>query len=121
MLDTAHMKQVMQDYIDRFNARDVSGILALYAPDAVVEDPVGSSSVPSGHAAIREFYEKAMQIGATLKLAGRVRGSHGNAAAMAFEVTIPQGRTIHVIDVMTFDANGLVATMKAYWGPDDFV
>ena len=36
------MKAAMQAYIDAFNRADTAAILALYAPDATVEDPVGS-------------------------------------------------------------------------------
>ena len=59
-----------------------------------------------------------------VSLAAPIRGSHGNAAAMAFDVKLNyQGAsmTIRVIDVMTFDANGKFTSMKAYWGPSDMI
>lgn len=115
------MKQALQAYVDRYNADDLEGVVALYADDATVEDPVGSP-VKTGKAAIRDFYAYAMKTGARLSLAAPIRGSHGNAAAMAFDVTLtmPEGRMIiRVIDVMTFDAAGRFASMRAYWGPGD--
>ena len=115
------MKQALQDYLDRFNARDLDGIVALYAEDASVEDPFGRPPT-HGRAAIREFYRSALKTNATLRLATPIRGSHGDSAAMAFDVCLPlpQGETIiRVIDVMRFNEAGLVTSMRAYWGPDD--
>jgi steroid delta-isomerase len=115
------MKAAMQEYIDAFNRVDTAGVVALYADDATVEDPVGSP-IKSGKAAITEFYTMAMKTGAKLALAAPIRGSHGNSAAMAFDVQLnmPQGRAvIRVIDVMTFNDAGKFSSMRAYWGSSD--
>ena len=115
------MKAAMQEYIDAFNRVDTDGVVALYADDATVEDPVGSP-VKSGKPAIADFYKMAMKTGAKLALAAPIRASHGNSAAMAFDVQLnmPQGRAvIRVIDVMTFNDAGKFASMRAYWGPSD--
>jgi len=117
------MKQAMQAYIDLYNRDDLEGVVGLYADMATVEDPVGTP-VKSGKAAIRDFYQYAMTTGARLSLAAPIRGSHGNSAAMAFDVKLKyQGAemVIRVIDVMTFDEAGKFASMKAYWGPGDMV
>lgn len=117
------MKRALQDYIDRFNRADAEGVAALYADDATVEDPVGSP-VKRGKAEIAAFYKMAVATGARLTLAAPIRGSHGNAAAMAFDVrlNLPQGPSlIRVIDVMTFDDSGRFSSMRAYWGPSDVV
>jgi steroid Delta-isomerase len=117
------MKQAMQAYIDLFNKDDLEGVVGLYADDATVEDPVGSP-VKAGKAAIHDFYQYAMTTGARLSLAAPIRGSHGQAAAMAFDVQLNyQGSqmVIRVIDVMTFDEAGKFKSMKAYWGPSDMV
>nr|WP_240954152.1 nuclear transport factor 2 family protein [Solimonas marina] len=111
----------MQAYIDGFNRADAQGIADLYSDDATVEDPVGSS-LKSGKDAIRKFYEHSIATGAKLKLAAPIRGSHGNSAAMAFDVELnmPQGAAvIRVIDVMTFDDAGRFTSMRAFWGPGD--
>jgi steroid Delta-isomerase len=115
------MKQALQAYIDHFNRDDLDGICNLYADDATVEDPVGSP-VKSGKKAIRDFYAYAMKTGARLSLAAPIRASHGNAAAMAFDVNLEyQGSRmiIHVIDCMTFNDAGQFTSMRAFWGPSD--
>jgi steroid delta-isomerase len=115
------MKQALQAYIDAFNHVDPEAIIALYADNATVEDPVGSE-VKVGKQKIAEFYRMAIATGAKLKLAAPIRASHGNSAAMAFDVKLnmPQGHAvIRVIDVMSFDEHGKFASMRAYWGPSD--
>jgi steroid delta-isomerase len=117
------MRQAMQAYIDLFNVSDAAGIANLYAEDATVEDPVGTE-LKVGKPAIAEFYKMAVATGAKLKLAAPIRASHGNSAAMAFEVELnmPQGRAvIRVIDVMTFNEAGKFTSMRAYWGKEDMV
>lgn len=121
MVNEKVMKAAMQEYIDAFNRVDTDGVVALYADDATVEDPVGTQ-IKSGKAAIAEFYKMAMKTGAKLALAAPIRGSHGNSAAMAFDVLLnmPEGRAIiRVIDVMTFNDAGKFTSMRAYWGSGD--
>ena len=64
-----------------------------------------------------------MPLGLKMKMVAPVRSSHGNSAAMAFEIEAPgPGGTrdlIRVIDVMTFDAACRFTSMKAFWAPDD--
>ncbi len=121
MTDEATMKAAMQAYIDGFNRADAAGIAALYADDATVEDPVGSPP-KKGRQEIAAFYEMAVATGAKLALAAPIRASHGDSAAMAFDVQLnmPEGRAvIRVIDVMTFDDQGRFTSMRAYWGKSD--
>lgn len=121
MLNETTMREAMQAYIDRFNAQDLAGIVALYSDEATLEDPVGSPP-KSGRAQIQTFYKAALETGAKLTLATPIRASHGNAAAMAFDVRLSMAHgpsMIRVIDVMTFNAAGQFTSMRAYWGPGD--
>jgi steroid delta-isomerase len=115
------MKEGMQAYIDGFNRDDLDAVVGLYADDATVEDPVGKPVI-AGKQKIRDFYKYAMTTGARLSLAAPIRASHGNSAAMAFDVKLKyEGRNmiIHVVDVMTFDDAGKFSSMRAFWGPGD--
>lgn len=125
MISQQQMKQAMQAYIDSFNRVDPDAIVALYADTATVEDPVGTPP-KKGREAIAAFYAMAIKSGARLKLVAPIRASHGDSAAMAFDVELnmPQGdktarAVIRVIDVMTFDEAGKFASMRAFWGPSD--
>jgi steroid delta-isomerase len=113
------MKAAMQAYIDSFNSADVAAIVALYAPDATVEDPVGSP-LKRGAAEIGAFYTHSVATGAKLSLDAPIRGSHGNSAAMAFSARIGP-LTVRVIDIMTFNEAGKFTSMKAYFGPGDIL
>lgn len=115
----ATMRAALQAYLDHFNAGDADGLTALFADDATVEDPVGAPP-NHGKAAIHAFYVDAMKNGAKLSLSAPIRGSHSNAAAMAFEAKIGN-LTVRIVDVMTFNEAGKFTSMKAYFGPEDFI
>lgn len=122
MLTSEEMKAAMRRYVDLLNAGDLEGVLALFADDATVEDPVGSN-VQRGKDEIRAFYTQAIASSARLRITAPQRGSAGNAAAMALdvEVTMSGGPTmlIGVIETMHFNDAGKVVTMQAFWGPED--
>jgi len=116
----AHMKAALQAYIDGFNADDADAIMALFADNAVIEDPVGSPL--KSRAEFDAFIRQGVRFGARLKLAAPIRGSHGNHAAMVFTVTYVQAGvryTTNSMDVMTFDEAGKIIRMDGFWGPSD--
>lgn len=118
----AHMRAALQAYIDLFNASDASGISALFADDARIEDPVGGPNIIEGRAAIDAFYTRAVAFVESLTLAAPIRTSYGASAAMAFDIKSQRNGKpffIRAIDVMTFNAEGKIIEMKAYHGPSD--
>lgn len=115
------MKSALHRYIDAYNRNDLESVIALYDEHATVEDPYGTPP-HQGKSQITDFYRGAMASGATLQLVAPVRGSHGDAAAMAFDavVKLPEGEArVCVIDIMTFNDEGLIVSMRAYFGPGD--
>ncbi len=96
-------------------------ILALYAPDATVEDPVGTP-VRRGHDAIREFYATLDGLDREARMVAlRVAGGE---AVFHFELvtTVGDARyTVAPFDAMTFDDDGLITSMRAYWSDADMV
>ncbi len=114
---TEHMRNVLQRYVDLLTSGDADGIMALYADDATVEDPVGSEP-RRGRAAIAELYRNAAGK-VRLELDGRVRVAANCAAApMIGHPAGMQGMVIEIVDVMTFNDDGLITSMRAYWSPD---
>ncbi|MDE1007940.1 MULTISPECIES: nuclear transport factor 2 family protein [Paraburkholderia] len=118
-----NMKARLVDYIEAFNAADAARVVALFADNASVEDPVGTP-LKEGRSEIETFYTYATSVGARLELMAPPRGSHGNSASISFRVHIAgqDGRPayIDVTDVMDFDAAGKIVRMRAYWGADDY-
>lgn len=124
MTTESQMRAALQAYVDGFNANDADGIATLFADSAQIEDPVGGGTIIEGRAAVDEFYRGAVQAVERLELAAPIRASHGASAAMAFDIHIDVGgqkMVIRAIDVMTFDDDGKVIDMKAYYGPGDII
>jgi steroid delta-isomerase len=107
-------------YLQALAAKDLDGILALYADDATVEDPVGTD-LHVGIDAIREFYKGAVAFDLEAELTGQVRLA-GNEAAFPFMVkNISGGLAMHIIDVFKFNDEGKVVSMRAFWGETNAV
>ena len=103
-------------YVEAFDRGDIELIRELYAEDGVVEDPVGTDP-HVGMEAILAFYEPSLQSGARLELSGTPRCT-GNAVAFPFRAVIGEMK-IEIIDVFEFNDAGKIASMKAYWGPEN--
>ncbi|SFR91658.1 nuclear transport factor 2 family protein [Sphingomonas jatrophae] len=121
MPDQQVMKAALQAYVDRTNAGDADGLLALFAPDAVMEDPVGTPI--KQRAEMAQLFRDGAAYGARIDLIGPPRGSHGAEAAIAFDVRFtPPGSPrllIRSLDVCTFDEDGLITSLRGFWGPED--
>ena len=115
------IRQVVDDYIRLVGSGTADEIVALYAADATVEDPVGTD-VRTGPAAIREFYATLEGLQQQTRLiTARIAGGE---ASFLFEIITRAGDktyTLSPIDAMTFDDDGKITTMRAYWGNDDMV
>ena len=112
-----HMTAVVQRYVAALNASDLEGIVALYADDATVEDPVGSEP-QRGIEAIRAFYANSLKLPLQVALTQEVRAV-ANEAAFAFTVSFEyQGRqtVIAPIDHFRFNEAGKVVSMRALFG-----
>ncbi|OEY65968.1 nuclear transport factor 2 family protein [Marinobacter sp. X15-166B] len=105
-------------YLASFERKDLDAIIDLYADDCWIEDPVGSDR-KVGKPALREFYQIAMDAGAKGTLESEIRVA-GNEAAFAFCIEIETKKgpmTINPIDVMTFNEEGKITSMRAFFGP----
>lgn len=119
MLTPEQIQASLALYVRLVDAGDIDGILALYAPDATVEDPVGAA-VHRGIEAIARFYREGLaRSRARASLDGAVRATHNGYGAVPLRVELDwDGRrcSIEVIDVMEFDTEGRIRSMRAYWG-----
>ena len=120
MIDYATAKRVCETYTRSLEASDLESLLDLFADDASIEDPVGTP-LREGKEVLRAFYAEACQGVAKAELTGSPRLA-GNEVAFPFTVTAgtpEQEITINIIDVFRFNDAGKVATMRAFWGPDN--
>lgn len=117
----ATMKAALQAYVDLINAGDAAGVTALFAPDAVIEDPIGAP--PRQGAEIAAWFADTVAYGTRITTVAPHRGSHGNEALLVFDVefTPPGGERLRIrsADACRFDAQGRITSLRAFWGPDD--
>ncbi len=124
MISPQHVQETMARYVELVDACDIDGIVALYAADATVEDPVGSPP-HVGIEAIDRFYREGLgRANARARRTGPVSASHAGSGAVPFCVDLVWNGapcSIQVIDVMEFDAEGRIRSMKAFWGEANLV
>lgn len=119
----AMMRAALQAYADRINDGDAEGVLALFAPGATIEDPVGTP-LKRGTEIITWFVDT-VAFGTRIIPIAPIRGSEGNEAALVFDVEFtPPGSNrmrIQSLDICSFDGEGRIKTLRAFWGPDNIV
>ncbi|MGW4773521.1 nuclear transport factor 2 family protein [Nocardia sp. NPDC004278] len=115
------IRDVVEQYVKLVGSGPTEEIVNLYAPDAVVEDPMGTEP-KRGHEAIREFYAVIANLDRETELRPETIRITGNHAAFMFTLVTKFGEqrfTLSPIDVMEFDDEGRIVSMRAYWGQDD--
>lgn len=118
MATSDDIKATIEQYRATFSASDREGWLALFAPDATVEDPAGAE-VKKGPDELGEFWDFVHSISPSIEL--RAAGPAcvaGHEAAFPITIVSDLGGTlmgIDAIDVMTFTDDAQIATMRAFW------
>lgn len=115
------IREVVDRYVELVATGTAAQIVELFAEGATVEDPIGSG-VLTTREEITAFYARIEPLDQQTRLV-TARICAGEAA---FQIEIAtRGRkktyTIAPIDVMTFDDDGLVTSMRAYWAEEDAV
>ena len=107
-------------YLELLEKRQPDAIADLYAADATVEDPVGGE-VHIGRQAIHGFYSNVP--GTNNETEVVTLRALGSEVAFFWRLTVDLGDAgkmrIEIISTMTFDDEGKIASMRAYWGPDN--
>ena len=120
MPSTEANASTVERYLELLEKGQADAIAELYATDATVEDPVGGE-VHIGRQAIHGFYSKLPGTNNETEIV--TSRALGNEVAFAWALTVNLGEggrmRIDIISVMTFDDEGKIASMKAYWGPDN--
>ena len=115
------IRATVENYLKFVASGTVDEIISLFAEGATVEDPVGTD-VRTTEASLREFYgiiEPLKQESELLTL--RIAG---NTAAFHFRLVTDFGEQkfdLSPIDVMTFDADGKITSMRAVWSAEDMI
>jgi len=119
MPSSQQIRETMERYVKLMSDGDADGIAALYRDDATLEDPIGAPLV-RGKAAILDWYRKSAGK-VKLSITGPVRACNTEAAT-PLQARAPAGpgkaSLIDIIDVMRFDEEGRIASMRAFWSVD---
>lgn len=94
-------------------------IAALYAENAVLEDPVGSTPLV-GRENIRAFYLTLENMKVTTEL--QTIRTCGGEAAFQFHIETDTGAGVAILEPlenMKFDEDGQIVSMRAWWGDAD--
>ena len=113
------IRETVRHYVKLLSAGDADGIIALFAEDPTVEDPVGVTTI-SGRQAVRDFYA-GMSGKLQVQLTGpiRVAGTECAFPMLARAELGGPATEMDVIDVMAFDDDGKIASMRAFWNPGE--
>jgi steroid delta-isomerase len=121
--DQEQIERTVAEYLRAGRDGDRDAWLGLFADDATLEDPVGTDVV-RGRAELEAFWDRTLGRTEAFDNALRELRVAGDSAAFLFDLFITWKGTMYVvspIDVQTYDHEGRITSMRAYWNPDDMV
>lgn len=120
MPDKDAIVATVERYVAAFGDRDA--YVGCFAPDATLEDPVGSPA-RRGHDEIGQFWDDqhGLADAVRLELTGSVRVASGEAAFPMRAIVTLGGNdlALPIIDVMTFDDDARITSMRAFFDMAD--
>ena len=123
MITLPDSNQALADTVRRYVSLLANGgtddLVALFAEDASIEDPVGSD-VRTGRHAIRSFFAALESLDRETELV--LLRLVGREAAFVFTITFSVGGTrmrLQPIDTMTFNSDGEIVSLRSYFVPGD--
>ena len=120
MADSATLRENIATYMARFTAEDREGWLDLFAADAWIEDPVGTPR-RTGREEIGAFWDESHAVPDAIELRPlgivTVIGDEGIFTMQARATLGGSVFGIDIIDLMSFDDEGKIATMRAFFDP----
>ena len=109
-------------------AKDRDGWLALFADDAVVEDPVGPSFVDAdgkgqrGKEAITAFYDNVISQSESLKFTIRQSIECGDEVANIgkLRITLPGNQVgiVQLVNIYKVNSEGKLVSLRSFWEQD---
>jgi steroid delta-isomerase len=122
MAEPDTIRSTISRYMTAMSAGDRDTWVGCFAPQATLEDPVGAEVV-IGREAIGAFFDNAHALadGITMEPTGPVRVA-ADEAAFPFRIVTTLGAdrlAMPVIDVMAFDDDGRITSMRAFWDMAD--
>jgi steroid delta-isomerase len=111
----ARIRATIDAHVAAVGAADAEAVADLYAAEAEVQDPAGTTAA-SGRTAICRHFAEVLTEPREMELV--FVAVIGHRAAFHFRATPAGGPTRDVIDTMTFDDDGAITSMHVYAGED---
>jgi steroid Delta-isomerase len=111
------IRATVDGYVAAYKANDRDALLACFAPDAEWTDPVGTP-MHHGREGVAAFWDATRAMADSIELRPIHVHVCADEAALVMEIhTVVGGAGIvlDAVDVFRFDADGLIASGKAYW------
>lgn len=111
------IRTTVAGYVDAYATNNRAAFLDLWAVDGLLEDPVGTPT-HVGVEALGAFWDGARELADRIVLKPESVIVAGGEAAMTFEINAHMGDAglvIHAVDVMNFDGEGKLTSVRAYW------
>ncbi|QZT64757.1 nuclear transport factor 2 family protein [Mycolicibacterium austroafricanum] len=106
-------------YVSLLESGSADDLVALFAENATVEDPVGGD-IRCGHEAIRDFFTTLQDLDRHTEV-NLVRVAPGEAA-FVFTITFTVGDVrmqLQPIDTVTFNDRGEITSLRSYFDPSN--
>jgi steroid delta-isomerase len=111
------VRATVDAYVDAYSRNDKAAFLALWAPEGVLEDPVGTPA-HQGVEALGAFWDGARELADRIELSPVAVIVAGDEAAMVFEIHAHMGEgglVLQAVDIMRVDDDGRLLSVRAYW------
>jgi hypothetical protein len=125
MSTDAEIRRIYDQWHETVRSRDLDGLVALYAEDAILETPLivatygeATDGILHGRTAIRSFFQAGLR---TLQTdLGRwyrtgLFFSNGRQLTWEYPRETPEGDQVDLVEVMDV-ADGLISHHRVYWG-----
>jgi steroid delta-isomerase len=118
MATTEDIRNVIGQYVERVAAHQPDKVADLFADGATIEDPVGTD-LKTGREAIVDFFAV---IAAMEQTTAELQWCKVAADTAVFEFrlrvsTAGQGYEVSPVDIMVFDEEAKIVSMRAVWDP----
>ncbi len=107
---------LVENYVEAYNARDLEKITNLYTEKARIEDPVGTDIV-LGSEDIESFWKNAFSYDMVLKQEGPIFVC-GNEAAVALSVRIKSNdgyEDLPIINIITYTEEKMISSVRSFY------
>lgn len=113
MASAEEIKAAVEAHVIAVGAADADALARLYAAEAELQDPAGTT-VAIGRAAVGRYFAEVLTEPRATEIVFLAVTDH--RAAVHFRATPTGGPARDVIDTMTFDEQGAIILMQAYAG-----